>query len=62
MEGPMTDRSTADREPDVPDSPELTDCPLCGQPLSLVTIHGPQEAVAKPCGCRMPPDPTFVRQ
>ncbi len=57
----MTDRAT-DRHSDATDSPELTDCPLCGQSLTLVMIHGPQEAVVRPCGCRMPPDLTFVTQ
>ncbi|WP_170972476.1 hypothetical protein [Natronorubrum halophilum] len=31
-------------------------CPNCGEPIVVVTVTGPLEGVAAPCGCRVPPD------
>ncbi|SEW15627.1 hypothetical protein [Natrinema salifodinae] len=30
-------------------------CPACGRPVTIVTVVGPTEGVAAPCGCRVPP-------
>ncbi|ELZ04891.1 hypothetical protein [Natrialba asiatica] len=46
--------------PDEPTTASLPDCPLCGQPVTTVTIHGPATAVAAPCGCRAPPEVLLV--
>ncbi|ELY52194.1 MULTISPECIES: hypothetical protein [Natronorubrum] len=31
-------------------------CSVCGSLLSMVTVIGPDEAIASPCGCHAPPD------
>ncbi|WP_264182404.1 hypothetical protein [Natrinema amylolyticum] len=31
------------------------DCPRCGNPVSQVTMRGPLERVATPCGCSVAP-------
>ncbi|ADD05115.1 uncharacterized protein Nmag_1539 [Natrialba magadii ATCC 43099] len=38
----------------------IPDCPLCGQPVTTVTVLGPVTAVAVPCGCRAPPEVLLV--
>ncbi|WP_237076816.1 hypothetical protein [Natrialba magadii] len=40
--------------------PPLPDCPICGQSVTTVTIHGPTTATAAPCGCRAPPEVLLV--
>ncbi|WP_263017745.1 hypothetical protein [Natronobiforma cellulositropha] len=34
----------------------LGPCPLCGDPVTVVTSTGPSTHVASPCGCRVPGD------
>ncbi|WP_323171946.1 hypothetical protein [Natrialba sp. PRR66] len=46
--------------PDEPTTASLPDCPLCGQPVTTVTIHGPATGIAAPCGCRAPPEVLLV--
>ncbi|WP_195892535.1 hypothetical protein [Halopiger goleimassiliensis] len=41
----------ADSPPDAP----LSSCPRCDRPVATVTVVGPGEAVAAPCGCRVAP-------
>ncbi|SEV87946.1 hypothetical protein [Natrinema salifodinae] len=36
------------------------DCPNCGQPVGIVTVIGPTDAIAAPCGCRVPADALAV--
>ncbi|WP_154660459.1 hypothetical protein [Halopiger goleimassiliensis] len=33
----------------------LARCPRCDRPVATVTMVGPTEAVAGPCGCRVAP-------
>ncbi|WP_226004966.1 hypothetical protein [Natrinema salinisoli] len=33
----------------------LPDCPLCGTPIWAVSVIGPLEASASPCGCTVTP-------
>ncbi|RQG88874.1 hypothetical protein EA462_10780 [Natrarchaeobius halalkaliphilus] len=33
----------------------LRDCPVCGAGISVVSVLGPLEATAMPCGCRVSP-------
>ncbi|WP_169331726.1 hypothetical protein [Natronococcus amylolyticus] len=33
----------------------LPDCPVCGRPIVTVTLTGPTEGVASPCGCQFVP-------
>ncbi|WP_394342960.1 hypothetical protein [Natrinema altunense] len=33
----------------------LPDCPACGRPVWVVTVNGPSDATASPCGCSVPP-------
>nr|WP_277520434.1 hypothetical protein [Natrinema salsiterrestre]MDF9744971.1 hypothetical protein [Natrinema salsiterrestre] len=35
--------------------PALPDCPLCGTPIWAVSVIGPLEASAAPCGCTVTP-------
>ncbi|ELY77054.1 hypothetical protein C486_16425 [Natrinema gari JCM 14663] len=37
------------------DGPPLPDCPRCGTPVSQVTMRGPFERIATPCGCSIAP-------
>ncbi|WP_049922898.1 hypothetical protein [Halopiger djelfimassiliensis] len=37
------------------ESPTLPACPRCGQPVANVSVIGPIDAVAGPCGCRVAP-------
>ncbi|WP_162989774.1 hypothetical protein [Natronorubrum halophilum] len=30
-------------------------CPNCGEPVVVVTVSGPTDGFAAPCGCRLPP-------
>ncbi|RQH01011.1 hypothetical protein [Natrarchaeobius oligotrophus] len=48
-ESPSDSRRTSDSSPS-------TDCPHCGRPVARVSVVGPLEAVAGPCGCRVAPD------
>ncbi|ELZ01880.1 hypothetical protein C482_06002 [Natrialba chahannaoensis JCM 10990] len=41
-------------------TPSVPDCPLCGQPVTTVTVLGPTVAIATPCGCRAPPEVLLV--
>lgn len=34
----------------------LPDCPVCGRPIATVTLTGPTDGVASPCGCQVVPD------
>ncbi|WP_195893104.1 hypothetical protein [Halopiger djelfimassiliensis] len=49
----------SDDDPDAgaddPDSSSATLCPRCGRPIAMVSVTGPIDAVASPCGCRVPP-------
>ncbi|SDJ95213.1 hypothetical protein [Natronorubrum texcoconense] len=46
---PVTDeQSTNDR-------PALPECPTCGNLITAVTVRGPTEGTAHPCGCRFWP-------
>jgi hypothetical protein len=31
-------------------------CPVCGGPVTSVTVIGPDQAIVAPCGHRAPPD------
>ncbi|WP_226482027.1 hypothetical protein [Natrinema amylolyticum] len=33
----------------------LPDCPTCGRSVWVVTVSGPLEATASPCGCAVAP-------
>ncbi|RQG97778.1 hypothetical protein [Natrarchaeobius chitinivorans] len=33
----------------------LPPCPVCGAGVSVVTVYGPLEGEAFPCGCRVSP-------
>ncbi|WP_226007950.1 hypothetical protein [Natrinema salinisoli] len=33
----------------------LPDCPTCGRTVWVVSVTGPLEATASPCGCTIPP-------
>ncbi|WP_228371000.1 MULTISPECIES: hypothetical protein [unclassified Natrinema] len=37
------------------DGPPLPDCPRCGTPVSQVTMRGPFDRIATPCGCSIAP-------
>ncbi|RZH69667.1 hypothetical protein ELS17_03715 [Natrinema altunense] len=37
------------------DGSSLPDCPRCGTPVSQVTMRGPFERIATPCGCSIAP-------
>ncbi|MFA9501875.1 hypothetical protein NP511_06485 [Natrinema thermotolerans] len=34
----------------------LPDCPHCGRPVWVVTVSGPRDGTASPCGCSVVPD------
>jgi len=34
----------------------LPDCPHCGRTVWIVTVSGPGEGTAAPCGCSVVPD------
>ncbi|WP_168927098.1 hypothetical protein [Natronorubrum aibiense] len=40
-----------DLEPDT----SFPDCASCGSPVTMLTVIGPTEAIASPCGCHAPP-------
>lgn len=52
VEAPMS-RDTADSDSE---SGTLPDCPTCGSPIAMVTMTGPTDGVASPCGCQFVPD------
>jgi hypothetical protein len=31
-------------------------CPTCGSPITMVTMIGPTDGVASPCGCQFVPE------
>ncbi|MDF9745492.1 hypothetical protein [Natrinema salsiterrestre] len=33
----------------------LPDCPVCGEPVTNVTVTGPHSGTAEPCGCSVLP-------
>ncbi|WP_436347563.1 hypothetical protein [Natronorubrum sp. FCH18a] len=33
----------------------LPECPTCGNPVTSVTVRGPTEGTAHPCGCHLWP-------
>ncbi|WP_276254484.1 hypothetical protein [Halomontanus rarus] len=45
----------SDRTDATPSTSSLPPCPRCGTPITMTTATGPDSAVAKPCGCRVPP-------
>ena len=38
-----------------PFASSLPDCPTCGEPVWVVSIRGPLEGTAAPCGCLVVP-------
>lgn len=38
------------------ESMSLPDCPACGTPIAMVTMTGPTDGVASPCGCPFVPE------
>ncbi|WP_226482326.1 hypothetical protein [Natrinema amylolyticum] len=53
------DPASATTEPadDAADAAEwsLPDCPRCGRPVWVVTVTGPTDGTASPCGCSVLP-------
>ncbi|MDF9747672.1 hypothetical protein [Natrinema salsiterrestre] len=51
------DRSDPDETGDAPEPWvfSLPDCPVCGQPVTNVTVTGPRSGTAEPCGCSVLP-------
>jgi hypothetical protein len=45
------DSSDSDSE-----SGTLPSCPTCGSPIAMVTMTGPTDGIASPCGCQFVPD------
>ncbi|QLG50786.1 hypothetical protein [Natrinema halophilum] len=41
--------------PDATEEPSLPTCPRCDAPVSQVTMRGPTEQIATPCGCSIAP-------
>ncbi|WP_247003801.1 hypothetical protein [Halosolutus gelatinilyticus] len=33
----------------------FVNCPYCSTPISIVTVIGPTDGIAAPCGCRVSP-------
>lgn len=38
------------------ESTPLPNCPTCGSPIAMVTMTGPTDGVASPCGCQFVPE------
>ncbi|WP_162471208.1 hypothetical protein [Natronorubrum sulfidifaciens] len=34
----------------------VTHCSSCGAAMTMLTVIGPTEAIASPCGCHVPPE------
>ncbi|RQG98531.1 hypothetical protein [Natrarchaeobius oligotrophus] len=51
---PNADR-TASLASDERREPTLPPCPSCGEGVTIVSVLGPLEATAMPCGCRVSP-------
>lgn len=56
-ENVLASRSSLRRDEDATESDGSSrpECPRCGGPVVSVTVFGPTDAVAAPCGCRVAP-------
>ncbi|WP_049923725.1 hypothetical protein [Halopiger djelfimassiliensis] len=43
------------------DESSVPECPRCGTPVATVSVIGPIDAVAGPCGCRVAPGSVMNR-
>jgi hypothetical protein len=50
-EGPMS-RETVDAD----EEPTFPTCPTCDSPIAMVTMVGPTDGIASPCGCQFVPE------
>jgi hypothetical protein len=41
---------------DADEEPTFPTCPTCDSPIAMVTMVGPTDGIASPCGCQFVPE------